>query len=102
PLEREGLARRARLRPHGSGVPSCSFRRGEIVRPHADTRRDSIPPRRRLRGVGAPRYVRSKRRQGAIQLGDPQDVAGVVLFLWLETARHITGAVISIDGGYLL
>jgi len=36
------------------------------------------------------------------RLGDPQDVAGVVLFLCSEAARHVTGAVIPIDGGYLL
>ncbi|MEQ1857268.1 MAG: 3-oxoacyl-ACP reductase family protein [Longimicrobiales bacterium] len=36
------------------------------------------------------------------RLGDPQDVAGVVVFLCSEAARHITGAVIPVDGGYLL
>ncbi len=36
------------------------------------------------------------------RLGDPQDVAAVVLFLCTEAARHITGAVIPVDGGYLL
>jgi len=43
------------------------------------------------------------REQSALgRLGDPQDVAGVVLFLCSEAARHITGAVIPVDGGYLL
>ncbi len=36
------------------------------------------------------------------RLGDPQDVAELVLFLCSEGARHITGAVIPVDGGYLL
>lgn len=36
------------------------------------------------------------------RLGDPQDVANVVLFLCSEAARHITGAVVPVDGGYLL
>jgi 3-oxoacyl-[acyl-carrier protein] reductase len=36
------------------------------------------------------------------RLGDPQDVAGAVLFLCSEAARHITGAVLPVDGGYLL
>ena len=36
------------------------------------------------------------------RLGDPQDVSSVVLFLCSEAARHITGVVIPIDGGYLL
>jgi 3-oxoacyl-[acyl-carrier protein] reductase len=43
------------------------------------------------------------REQSALgRLGDPQDVSNVVLFLCSESARHITGAVIPIDGGYLL
>jgi 3-oxoacyl-[acyl-carrier protein] reductase len=65
----------------------------------------------------APGYIRTTRltdgvspeildraREKAVlgRLGDPQDVAGVVLFLCSESARHITGAVIPVDGGYLL
>lgn len=33
------------------------------------------------------------------RLGDPQDVARVVLFLCSEAARHVTGAVLPVDGG---
>lgn len=36
------------------------------------------------------------------RLGDPQDVANLVVFLCSERARHITGAVIPVDGGHLL
>lgn len=36
------------------------------------------------------------------RLGDPADVANVVFFLCSEAARHITGAVIPVDGGYLI
>ena len=43
------------------------------------------------------------REQSALgRLGDPQDVANVVIFLCSEAARHITGAVIPVDAGYLL
>ncbi|MGD8287930.1 MAG: 3-oxoacyl-ACP reductase family protein [Gemmatimonadota bacterium] len=45
---------------------------------------------------------RAREESALGRLGDPQDVAGVVLFLCTEAARHITGAVIPIDGGYLL
>ena len=45
---------------------------------------------------------RARERASLGRLGDPQDVAGVVLFLCSEPARHITGAVIPVDGGYLL
>ena len=45
---------------------------------------------------------RARERSSLGRLGDPQDVAGVVLFLCSEPSRHITGAVIPVDGGYLL
>lgn len=43
------------------------------------------------------------REQSALgRLGDPQDVAGAVLFLCSEAARHITGSTLSVDGGFRL
>jgi len=45
---------------------------------------------------------RARERSVLGRLGDPSDVAGVVLFLVSEAARHITGVVLPIDGGYLL
>ena len=53
-------------------------------------------------GVSAEVLDTARERSALGRLGDPQDVAGVVLFLCSEAARHITGAVIPIDGGYLL
>ncbi len=65
----------------------------------------------------APGYIRTTRltegvppevldaarvRSALGRLGDPQDVAGVVMFLVSEAARHITGAVIPVDAGYRL
>jgi 3-oxoacyl-[acyl-carrier protein] reductase len=51
----------------------------------------------------SPDVLDRAREQSALgRLGDPQDVAGVVVFLCSEAARHITGAVIPVDGGYLL
>jgi 3-oxoacyl-[acyl-carrier protein] reductase len=54
--------------------------------------------------AGVPSEILDKAREQSVlgRLGDPQDVAGVVLFLCSESARHITGAVIPVDGGYLL
>jgi len=51
-----------------------------------------------------PAEILDRARQKSLlgRLGDPQDVARVVLFLCSEAARHITGAVIPVDGGYLL
>jgi len=43
----------------------------------------------------------ARERSSLGRLGDPQDVAGVVLFLCSEAARHITGTTIPVDGGYL-
>jgi 3-oxoacyl-[acyl-carrier protein] reductase len=45
---------------------------------------------------------RARERSVLGRLGDPQDVARLVLFLCSEEARHITGAVIPVDGGYLI
>ncbi len=53
---------------------------------------------------GVPAEILDTARERAVlgRLGDPQDVANVVVFLCSELARHITGAVIPVDGGHLL
>lgn len=53
-------------------------------------------------GVSPEILDRARERAVLGRLGDPQDVARVVLFLCSEAARHITGAVIPVDGGYLM
>jgi 3-oxoacyl-[acyl-carrier protein] reductase len=45
---------------------------------------------------------RARERAALRRLGDPQDVAHTVVFLCSEHARHITGAVIPVDGGHSL
>ena len=45
---------------------------------------------------------RAREKSALGRLGDPQDVANVVLFLCSELARHVTGAVIPVDGGHVL
>lgn len=52
-------------------------------------------------GVPAEILDSARERSALGRLGDPQDVASVILFLCSEVARHITGAVIPVDGGYL-
>jgi 3-oxoacyl-[acyl-carrier protein] reductase len=54
--------------------------------------------------AGVPPEVLDRARERSVlgRLGDPQDVASVVVFLCSELARHITGAVIPVDGGHLL
>lgn len=51
-------------------------------------------------GVPSEVLDRAREKSALARLGDPQDVADVVLFLCSEAARHITGAVIPVDGGY--
>ena len=45
---------------------------------------------------------RARERSALGRLGDPQDVVSVILFLCSELARHISGVVIPVDGGYLI
>ncbi len=54
--------------------------------------------------AGVPPEILDRAREKSIlrRLGDPRDVASAVLFLVSEAARHITGAVLPVDGGYLL
>lgn len=50
-----------------------------------------------------PEILDQARERSALgRLGDPRDVAEVILFLCSEAARHITGAVVPVDGGYVL
>lgn len=53
-------------------------------------------------GVSPEVLDQARERSVLGRLGDPQDVANVVVFLCSERARHITGAVIPVDGGHLL
>jgi 3-oxoacyl-[acyl-carrier protein] reductase len=53
-------------------------------------------------GVSPEVLDRARERTVLGRLGDPQDVADVVVFLCSERARHITGAVIPVDGGHML
>lgn len=57
----------------------------------------------RLTAGVAPEILDRARSHSVLnRLGDPQDVANVVVFLCSEKARHITGAVIPVDGGHML
>jgi 3-oxoacyl-[acyl-carrier protein] reductase len=53
-------------------------------------------------GVSPEVLDRARERTVLGRLGDPQDVANVVVFLCSERARHLTGAVIPVDGGHTL
>jgi len=44
----------------------------------------------------------AERRSALCRLGDPEDVAPLVVFLSSDDARHITGQVILVDGGETL
>lgn len=53
-------------------------------------------------GVSPEVLDRARERSVLGRLGDPQDVANVVVFLCSEKARHVTGTVIPVDGGHML
>lgn len=50
-----------------------------------------------------PQIYESMRRQTPLgYVGEPEDVAGTVLFLASDHARYITGATINVSGGFLM
>ncbi len=53
-------------------------------------------------GVSPEVLDRARERSVLGRLGDPQDVANVVLFLCSERSRHVTGCVLPVDGGHML
>jgi 3-oxoacyl-[acyl-carrier protein] reductase len=53
-------------------------------------------------GVPAEIIDEAREKSALGRLGHPQDVANVVVFLCSEMARHVTGAVIPVDGGQSL
>ena len=53
-------------------------------------------------GIPSENLDRAREQSVLGRLGDPQDVADVVVFLCSEAARHVTGAVVPVDGGYLI
>lgn len=56
-----------------------------------------------LTGSLAPEVIEGARQETVFKrLGEPEDVAHVVVFLCTEGARHITGEVIRVDGGQLI
>jgi NAD(P)-dependent dehydrogenase (short-subunit alcohol dehydrogenase family) len=53
-----------------------------------------------LRDAGARRLDAVIRRTPMGRLGQPQEVADLVRFLASDAASYVTGAVVSIDGGW--
>ncbi len=54
---------------------------------------------------GAPKTEQFKEqiamRTALRRMGEPEDIAGVVLFLCSDLARFVTGAIISVNGGFM-
>lgn len=48
----------------------------------------------------AQRHERMVQRTYLRRVGDPQDIAGPVVFLASDQARYITGTILPVDGGY--
>jgi len=85
--------RRARSRGICQGVRAAPDPRQHVAPGPADwtQRRDPEPEARE-----------QLRREIPWPLAEPEDISAVVLFLASEGARHITGATIDVNGGYVM
>jgi NAD(P)-dependent dehydrogenase (short-subunit alcohol dehydrogenase family) len=50
----------------------------------------------------AEREEKVKRAYALRRIGEPEDIANAVVFLSSEAARHITGQVLSVNGGFAM
>ena len=82
------------------GSPSTSLSSGHTgrrvnavrTRNHSDRRRAELPEEYR---------PRLKEAHPIGRLGEPSEVANVILFLASDEASFVTGAILPVDGGYL-
>lgn len=75
--------------------------------PHG-IRVNAIAPGPTLTGLTRASYADPERRRATIaqiplgRLGEPEDVAGAILFLASDESRWVTGSTVTVDGGYLV
>ena len=50
----------------------------------------------------AEREEKVKRAYALRRIGEPEDIANAVVFLASEAARHITGQILSVNGGFAM
>ena len=50
----------------------------------------------------AEREEKVKRLYALRRIGEPEDIANTVVYLASEPARHITGQILSVNGGYAM
>ena len=74
-------------------LPSCFTIRG---RPFIIRSAQSLDP---VHSVGAKGLQAMVPRVPLGRIGDPADIADVVVFLLSDKARYITGQVLTVDGG---
>jgi glucose 1-dehydrogenase len=69
---------------------------------------NAIAPGPTLTGLTRANYADPERRRATIaqiplgRLGQPEDLAGAILFLASDESRWVTGSTVTVDGGYLV
>jgi glucose 1-dehydrogenase len=88
------------------GARSLTHAMAVDLAPH-DIRVNAIAPGPTLTGLTRANYTDAQARRATEamiplgRLGQPDDLAGAVLFLASEESRWVTGSTVTVDGGYL-
>src|SRR2546423_5304190 len=88
------------------GARSLTHAMAVDLAPHG-IRVNAIAPGPTLTGLTRASYADPERRRATIaqiplgRLGEPEDIAGAILFLASDDSRWVTGSTVTVDGGYL-
>lgn len=94
-----GLTKVTALETAGQGVTCNAICPGWVLTPLVQKQIDAIAAAQKIDNAAATIKLLSE-KQPSLQFVKPEDIGGMVLFLCSSAAAQITGAALSIDGGW--